>query len=484
MTLYICTAGTSIAGGPLRADETLEAYRERIDRKVQADRSAQQARDQFLVRVSAETNGLFRAEANAGDEVVLLTSETEDGRTCGERLVALVQKELGCRTRAVEIKGLQVRDGHKFRTLGIGSLFEAIDRETRDRVPDEVRLNATGGFKGTVPYLVLYGMFHGLPVSYVYELSNQLITLPPLAVEFDWERIVPAEAALVTLFREPLEEARWRELLPSDYPANRDRYDLLFEHDGGLVGLSAIGYLMKGRLDAAESEGDVLLSPQAAAALAAADTAIRAHYDSMLSRVRNPLHRAGFKHAESLHKSDLKVWKIFATSGPRMLYWTHAGRILVGELFADHDAYERYIDAEPRRRRGYDVARFLKHESASSPNYDAVLADIKDAHAEPLARARAVEDELRDARIELQRLRTRQNADLKKIREQAELRGYARGEKDALARAREELDFVERGKEALRQAYRGEIDKRDEEIVKLKAFVARLEAERDRGAAQ
>jgi hypothetical protein len=193
----------------------------------------------------------------------------------------------------VEIKGLQVRDGRRFRNTGIGELFDAIHRETRERSADEVHLNATGGFKGTVPYLVLYGMFNELAVSYVYEHSDTLITLPPIAVQFDWERIAPAAEAIFTVFQEAgIEERRWRGLLPDDYEANRDRYDSLFEFDEGQVGLSAIGYLMKQRLDAANAQAEVLISPRAAAVLVRSAGEIRAHFASMLKRVRNPLHRA------------------------------------------------------------------------------------------------------------------------------------------------------------------------------------------------
>src|SRR5262249_7005150 len=287
--------------------ENLDAYQARIEHKLQRTR-AEHPGNEFLTHASAETHALVRAKVGERDEVVLLSSETDDGEICAEHLATLAERELGCRTKVVQIKGLQVRDGKRFRSLGIRSLFEAMDRYTRDRARDEIHLNVTGGFKGTVPYLVLYGMFNGIPVSYVYEFSNTLITLPPFAIEFDWERIVPAEEAIFSLFKEgalPLET--WRQLLPLDYEANKDRYDILFEIDGGLVGLSAVGYLMKARLEAAESEGDLYLSPSARTSLETSSGGARAHLESMLTRVRNPLHRASGKHAESLHKTDLKV---------------------------------------------------------------------------------------------------------------------------------------------------------------------------------
>jgi putative CRISPR-associated protein (TIGR02619 family) len=303
MALLICTAGTSIAGGPSAPGESSSDYLARIEARLQSIRIKEP--EAFLRRASAESHALVRSDACSADEVVFLISETEDGRVTGGRLVSLIEKEVGCRTRIVEIKGLQVRDGRTFRRVGINSLFDTIDRLTGDVSPEEVRLNATGGYKGIVPYVVIYGMFRGIPVSYVYEFSDTLITLPAFPLEFDWERLMPAQAAIVTLLQDgAIEEIKWKELLPPDYLAYQDRYDTLFEFEDGLVTLSVIGLLMKGRLDAAEAEAEaeVFLSPHSCRTLDTAGPEIRSHLDSMLDRVRSPLHRAGFRHAESLHK--------------------------------------------------------------------------------------------------------------------------------------------------------------------------------------
>jgi putative CRISPR-associated protein (TIGR02619 family) len=475
MTLYICTAGTSIAGGPLRAPETTDAYRNRIDAKLAADRAGAKSEQEFLIRTSAETNGLVRSKAGKADEVVFLTSETEDGEICGDRLVGLVEAELGCRARRRTVRGLQVRDGRRFRTVGIASLFEVIERETRERTPDEIQLNATGGFKGTVPYLVLYGMFSNLPVSYVYEFSASLITLPPLAVEFDWERILPAEEAIVTICSDgPIAEQRWSALMPADYAVNQDRYDPLFEREDGLVSLSAIGLLMKARLDAAATEAEVMLSPTAARALESAPSGARAQFDAMLSRVRNPLHRSAFRHSESLHATDLKVWKPHAQQ--RMLYWLDVGRILVGELFETHDAYEQYVNSRPLRRRDYDLGAFIRKEASGGPDYSALLRDIQQSNAEPVEQARRLEDELRQAKIEVQRLRTKNRAELKRERQMAESRGYAQGRRASEAEADKQLAFAERQKRFMRDALQAKLRAGEDEVARLQGHIRALEA--------
>jgi putative CRISPR-associated protein (TIGR02619 family) len=337
MTLFVCTAGTSIAGGPIKREENAELYRTRIEAKIQRDRADELSREAFLVRASAETNGLFRAGITDRDEVVFLTTETEDGRLCGTRLVAFVEKEFSCHARTVEVKGLQVRDGVKFRREGIGNFFSKLDEVTADRDPEEIRLNATGGFKGAIPYLVLYGMFNGLPVSYVYEFSDTLITLPPIPVEFDWARVAPAAQTIIAIAKAgALSESEWRINMPPDYFVHQGSYDTLFEFDRGAVGLSAIGYLMKRRLEEATASAVVHLSPIARHSLEQADPATRREFQMMLDRVRDPTARRQPHHQDSLHTCDLKVWKRYAAQGPRMCYWLERDNVYVAELFSTH----------------------------------------------------------------------------------------------------------------------------------------------------
>jgi hypothetical protein len=319
-------------------------------------------------------------------------------------------------------------------------------------------------------------MFNGIPVSYIYEFSSTLITLPPFLIEFDWERLAPAEEALLTLFKDgPLNQEKWHKLMPTDYGANTDHYDTLFEFDQGIVGLSAMGYLMKARLEAAEHEADVLLSPTAESAWSAATAGLRAQFDSILTRVRNPLHRASGKHSESLNKTDLKVWKVYGNSGPRMLYWVESDRILVGELFGTHDEYEQYIDRNPLRRRDYAPMQFRTLDRVAPPDYGVILDEIRQANATPVDLTRALEEELRNSKIELQRLRTTQNSHLKRLREEAENRGFGLGRKAAEAKASDQIHLMQRQQDEMRNAYMEGLRNRDEEIADLKSYIQKLQ---------
>jgi putative CRISPR-associated protein (TIGR02619 family) len=380
MTLFICTAGTSLAGGPMRDGETAEEYRRRVNDRIARDRADTPRRDPFLIRVSAELNALLRSKCGGDDRVVYLVSETEDGRLCGERLVALTQSELGSRARLLVVEGLQVCDGRRFRQVGVRSLFDRIDTLRKDTTEDRIELNATGGFKGMVPYLTLYGMFYDLPVSYIFEQSETLIQLPRIPLSFDWRRLAPAARAVVALGADWRPQHELLALLPPDYwdPNAKADYDCLFENEDGLVGLSAIGLLMKNKLETDTEGTEVLLSPSAKAALEAAEQEVRSHYEFMLARVRNPLLRETHRHTETLRKTDLLVWKRYGQSGPRMLYWTKGSRVLVGELM-QHDEYVDYVNGTPRRRADYNEVDCSSWSGAGAFDWqaavDALLGD-------------------------------------------------------------------------------------------------------------
>ena len=95
------------------------------------------------------------------------------------------------------IKGLQVTDAEKFRTKGIKNLFDFVSTRMNEEgnLYDEIIFNITGGYKGTIPYFTLFGMLYQeselnskgrkVSIKYLYEKSEEIITLPNLPIAFD-----------------------------------------------------------------------------------------------------------------------------------------------------------------------------------------------------------------------------------------------------------------------------------------------------------
>ncbi|TVM02760.1 MAG: hypothetical protein CV087_08705 [Candidatus Brocadia sp. WS118] len=91
------------------------------------------------------------------------------------------------------IPGLQVANFRDFENTGFFALIDAIKsiikitRKNRQR--QEVVLNISGGYKAIIPILTIIGQLYDVPLYYVYEESDELITLSRLPIHFDWSLV-------------------------------------------------------------------------------------------------------------------------------------------------------------------------------------------------------------------------------------------------------------------------------------------------------
>jgi len=171
-----------------------------------------------LTKFSAEIASLYKLEAlnNGDDKVILIVSETPEcafsGIVIGKFIVYKLTEEQNCDSISfrkvndvfscgnVEIKiieGLQVKKGREFASRGIKNLFTFVSNKIEEEGAfyDEVIFNITGGYKGTIPYLTLFGMLYQEReikgkkikplIKYLYEESDDIITLPNFPIAFD-----------------------------------------------------------------------------------------------------------------------------------------------------------------------------------------------------------------------------------------------------------------------------------------------------------
>ncbi len=134
-------------------------------------------------RASAETNTLSRLDTFDEDEIVLLHSQTKEGKYCAQRLAEFYEPQVAA-VHIEEIGSLGYA-ADRF-SVGLKSLVEIVARHYR-RARNRNRLVvfcATGGFKAEIAYLNLLGALLDVEVHYVHELHRQLVTLP--ALPLDW----------------------------------------------------------------------------------------------------------------------------------------------------------------------------------------------------------------------------------------------------------------------------------------------------------
>jgi len=162
------------------------------------------------------------------------------------------------------IEGLQVNDGKRFKSEGIKNLFRFIRSKIEDEGSsyDEVILNITGGYKGTIPYLSLFGMLFqereikGKKVKplikYLYEDTKDILILPNLPIAYDiftWRnyrgfiKIVPH-----------LESKVAETILDNILPAHVS--DLFEKNDEKKFHLTTLGQVLKENYDE-EKEGEL-----------------------------------------------------------------------------------------------------------------------------------------------------------------------------------------------------------------------------------
>lgn len=136
------------------------------------------------------------------------------------------------------IKGLLVTEKQSFEEEGLGHLFHYLTEiNTGDKTyEDVVVLNISGGYKGAIPYLTIFGQVYNPELFYMFEGSQDLIEIPRLPVDYDF-----------TLFDEYYEALK---LLEGDQTLNTAEFK---------QGLSKGQQFQQTDLDALEKEKHVII---------------------------------------------------------------------------------------------------------------------------------------------------------------------------------------------------------------------------------
>jgi putative CRISPR-associated protein (TIGR02619 family) len=117
------------------------------------------------------------------DLVYLLTTDTEEGNQAGQYIRDFLIKKLNANENRVihtPVPGLQVKDAARFLSEGALNLLSTIKRIKESNSPGhECIIISTGGFKSVFPVISDAGKIYQLNLKYVFESSNEVISLPP-----------------------------------------------------------------------------------------------------------------------------------------------------------------------------------------------------------------------------------------------------------------------------------------------------------------
>jgi CRISPR/Cas system-associated protein Csm6 len=192
MKTVIMPIGTSLITNYLDEDKNNDIYKEvkQLDEKYKENKNV---RDEVKKNSKKYLSSFFESSLNScaekvsiakikkefGDDlkIILIVSDTKISKFLGEEIF----KEYfeNCEIECIE--GLQIEDKEKFEKDGLHNFVEFF----KELKPKDTIFNITAGYKAFIPYLTIIGQLHNIPIRYIFEDSQELISIPQLPIGFD-----------------------------------------------------------------------------------------------------------------------------------------------------------------------------------------------------------------------------------------------------------------------------------------------------------
>lgn len=152
----------------------------------------------------ADTDRVCGAEINSVEAILsqgllnerfyhfILVSDTQDGQIVGNTLLNYYSEPFNKKSRFQNVKihkvdGLNSDNAKRFKNEGLKNLVRLIVSVVRNYGAERILINATGGYKAQISFAGMIGQALGIPVCYMFEGFNEVITLPPQPLSFDFE---------------------------------------------------------------------------------------------------------------------------------------------------------------------------------------------------------------------------------------------------------------------------------------------------------
>jgi putative CRISPR-associated protein (TIGR02619 family) len=354
----VCTVGTSIANGCKSIqsyyqrtsswNEDVEALKEEIQSRLEPILACSDT----IHRISAEIHSLHRLGCGPSDELILLTSDTAEGKACGESVCSMIRQIFGVtHIRLTRVPDLQAREGELLKRRGIPNLINMLTPILQDpqrRYSGGVILNPTGGFKGVVPFMTVLGMLYSAKVVYMFEFSNQLVTLPPLPVTLDPEIFDRAKPALEWAKEQAVfAPATFYGFITGFDPEEEPLFTGFLEIESSSEAtLSPLAMVL---LDEEANCADhVMISRSVKSFMENMGPDDRARMESLVWRLASPLSRRNMR--KLFHGTDLEVFgrSRFAA---RFAGFTDNGvfHLCLAQWVSSHDDYEKEFASKSRK---------------------------------------------------------------------------------------------------------------------------------------
>ena len=168
-------------------------------RRIRAIRDKLQVYANKDLQASAEIASILKIREHLGSDIYvrLLSTDTLLSRLAAEVIVSRFDKlsegVIAEYDSSVDmINSLQIKDQRSFERDGIPNLTKRVLEVVLDNVDwsegktEGTVMNLTGGYKALIPFLTLIGQVYKLPLFYLFENTDHLITIPQIPMSIDW----------------------------------------------------------------------------------------------------------------------------------------------------------------------------------------------------------------------------------------------------------------------------------------------------------
>ena len=199
-------------------------------------------RVEFSEKTSAEIKSLINIAKdskfqNQYLEIIPIATDTILAPMCAEMLKVLIEKNLNNidvnYSEQYIIEDLQVGDYKRYKK-GLINLLNKLNTFSNE----ELLLNITGGFKGVIPYMTIYGQVNNIPLFYIFEFTSSLIEIPQVPLAIDYNIF---ESEWKTFYQIETEDVLAKDTL--SYQFIKD-YENLLDIEGDLVSLNPLGKIL------------------------------------------------------------------------------------------------------------------------------------------------------------------------------------------------------------------------------------------------
>lgn len=159
------------------------------------------------------TSRICGAEINSVEEAVkrgriqlnhihFLVSDTQEGKNAGKLLESyFIERGIdGLQTVQYHvIEELQDQQPGRFKTFGLRNLVREIGKLVQQHQPENILIDATGGYKAQIAIAVVFGQALEIPVLYRFERFSEIVDIPPMPISFDYN-LLGENAGLLAAF--------------------------------------------------------------------------------------------------------------------------------------------------------------------------------------------------------------------------------------------------------------------------------------------